>query len=488
MNRRVAGKGHVANESLRPKLPFLEVFQQGNYQQPQTFSLARARKTFALRTQNYFSLIYYILFGEVNIGRKRVERVRAIERRVQQAATNAPPELANLRAEISDRWAHLFHVGRSISGLEPVAGNSARLTADSNAAIASIVADIDAAEEHVHVLFYIWLPDGNGCRVADALMRAAARGVTCRAMVDNLGSRGLIKSAQWKAMQAAGVKLGVALGISHPLLRAPFRRVDLRNHRKIVVIDNAITYCGSQNCADPEFRVKAQFAPWVDAVMRFEGPIARQNQRLFAIDWMSATGEDINGLLQQPRRAPKPGFVAQVIGTGPTVRYSAMPEMFEAVIYAARRELIISTPYYVPDESLQNALCSSAYRGVKTTIIFPARNDSWIVAGASRSYYADLLEAGVKIHEYIGGLLHTKSLTVDGEITLIGSANMDRRSFDLNYENNILFYDPAMTAAMQERQRQYLARSRPVTREMVRDWSLPRRFWNNTLAMLGPIL
>ena len=309
-----------------------------------------------------------------------------------------------------------------------------------------------------------------------------------RAMVDNLGSRGLIKSAQWKAMQAAGVKLGVALGISHPLLRAPFRRVDLRNHRKIVVIDNAITYCGSQNCADPEFRVKAKFAPWVDAVMRFEGPISRQNQRLFAIDWMSATGEDINGLLQQPRRAPKPGFVAQVIGTGPTVRYSAMPEMFAALLYAARRELIISTPYYVPDESLQNALCSSAYRGVKTTIIFPARNDSWIVAGASRSYYSDLLDAGVNIHEYVGGLLHTKSLTLDGEITLIGSANMDRRSFDLNYENNILIYDPAMTAAMQERQREYIARSRPVTREMVRDWSLPRRFWNNTLAMLGPIL
>jgi cardiolipin synthase len=369
-----------------------------------------------------------------------------------------------------------------------LAGNSARLTPDSNAAIASIVADIDAAKEHVHVLFYIWLTDGNGGRVAEALMRAAARGVTCRAMVDGLGSRALIKSASWKSMQAVGVKLGVALGINHPLLRAPFRRADLRNHRKIVVIDNAITYCGSQNCADPEFRVKAKFAPWVDAVMRFEGPIAQQNQRLFATDWMSATGEDINELLRQPLRAPKPGFVAQVIGTGPTVRYSAMPELFESLIHAARRELIISTPYYVPDESLQNALCSSAWRGVKTTIIFPARNDSWIVGGASRSYYAELLEAGVNIYEYVGGVLHTKSLTLDGEITLIGSANMDRRSFDLNYENNILLHDPATTAAMQERQRQYLAKSQPVTLEMVRAWSWPQRVWNNTLAMLGPIL
>src|SRR6185503_13537442 len=116
----------------------------------------------------------------------------------------------NLRAEIPDGCAHLFHVGQSISGFEPVAGNSAWLMQDSNTAITSIVADIDAAKDHVHVLFYIWLMDDNGCRVADALMRAAARGVTCRAMVDNLGSRAMLKSPQWKAMEAAGVKLGVA--------------------------------------------------------------------------------------------------------------------------------------------------------------------------------------------------------------------------------------------------------------------------------------
>ena len=141
------------------------------------------------------------------------------------------------------------------------------------------------------------------------------------------------------------------------------------------------------------------------------------------------------------------GATAQVIGTGPTVRYSAMPEMFESLMFAARREIVVTTPYYVPDESLQNALCTTAYRGVDTTIVFPARNDSWIVGAASRSYYADLLAAGVKIYEYEGGLLHTKSLTLDGEVTLIGSANMDRRSFELNYENNILFHDPALTGA-----------------------------------------
>jgi cardiolipin synthase len=165
-----------------------------------------------------------------------------------------------------------------------------------------------------------------------------------------------------------------------------------------------------------------------------------------------------------------------------------MPEVFETLMYAARRELVITTPYYVPDEAIQAALCASARRGVDTTIIFPARNDSWIVAAASRSYYGDLLAAGVRIFEYQGGLLHTKSLTLDGAVTLIGSANMDRRSFELNYENNILFHDPALTADMRRRQDAYLARSRPVTAEMVAQWGIARRLWNNTIAMLGPVL
>jgi cardiolipin synthase len=223
-------------------------------------------------------------------------------------------------------------------------------------------------------------------------------------------------------------------------------------------------------------------------MMRFEGPIARQNQYLFASDWMAQMGGDLTPLLRQPLPPSEPGLTAQVIGTGPTVYNSAMPEVFETLLYTARQEVIITTPYYVPDEAMQSALCASARRGVTTTIVFPARNDSWIVGAASRSYYSDLLAAGVRIYEYEGGLLHTKSLTLDGEVTLIGSANMDRRSFDLNYENNILFYDPTLTGEMRRRQNAYLACSHPVTADMVAQWPMTRRLWNNTIAMLGPIL
>ncbi len=454
-------------------------------------------------------IIAYLLLGETNIGRKRAERMRRVLEQMPQVNAAPGMDATSLAPSIPERYAHLFQVGQSISSFQPIGGNRARIPQDSNAVIESLVADIDAAQDHVHVLFYIWLPDNNGLKVAQALIRAAQRGVTCRAMADDLGSRGMIHSEHWQAMQTAGVKLARALPIGNPVLRILGGRIDLRNHRKIVVIDDWITYCGSQNCADPEFRVKAKYAPWIDMMIRFEGPIARQNQHMFAGDSMTQLDDDIDILLRRPipkttarvthanssvspsgnlNSADCTGISAQVVGTGPTVRYSAMPELFETLIYSARHSLVITTPYYVPDESMQAALCASARRGVETLIVFPQRNDSRIVAAASRSYYADLLAAGVHLYEYVGGLLHTKSLTLDGEISLIGSANMDRRSFDLNYENNILLYDPDLTQQIRQRQQRYLDSALGVDPKQVANWPRHRRLINNTVAMLGPVL
>ena len=433
-------------------------------------------------------ILAYLLLGETNIGRRRVARMHEVVSRLPDVSEATGMDAKIFQLDVPSHYAQIFQAGKTVNGFDPVGGNRARLMKDSNASIDSMVDDIDAAKQHVHLIFYIWLADNNGRKVFDALRRAAARGVTCRAMADGMGSHAMIGSKYWHDMRESGVHLGVALPIGNPLLRPLIGRIDLRNHRKIVVIDNLITYCGSQNCADPEFLVKAKYAPWVDAMMRFEGPIARQNQYLFASDWQSETGEDISSYLRQPMLSPAAGFPAQVIGTGPTVRYSAMPEMFETLMYAARRELVVTTPYFVPDEAMQAALCASARRGVDTIVVFPARNDSWIVAAASRSYYCNLLSAGVRIFEYEGGLLHTKSLTIDGEVTLIGSANMDRRSFELNYENNILFYDPSLTAEMRQRQDSYIAKSHRVSSEMVASRSWWHKLWYNAIAMLGPVL
>src|SRR3954471_10573402 len=360
-------------------------------------------------------ILAYIFLGETNIGRRRVSRICAVLATMPDLTKAPGMDAPNVQPKIPETYAHLFRLGYSVNGFEPVGGNCASLLADSNAAIESMVADIDASKDHVHLISYIWLPDNNGLKVVEALQRAAARKVICRAMADGLGSHIMIESPHWKAMQAAGVQVATALPIGNPLLRPLRGRIDLRNHRKILVIDNRITYCGSQNCADPEFRIKPRFAPWVDAMMRFEGPIARHNQYLFASDWMAQMGGDLTPLLRQPLPPCDRGLTAQVIGTGPTVYNSAMPEVFETLLYTARRELVITTPYYVPDEAMQAALCASARRRVTTTIIFPARNDSWFVSAASRSYYSDLLAAGVRIYEYEGGLLHTKSVTVDSD-------------------------------------------------------------------------
>ena len=330
-------------------------------------------------------MLTYLLFGEVNIGRRRVAQMRKALARLPPPDGPSFRHPASVEPPVPERYQSLFSLGCSISGFHPVGGNAARLLLDSNTTIDAMVADIDAARDHVHLLFYIWLPDTNGCKIVEALKRAASRGVVCRAMADDLGSRAMIRSTHWEGMRAAGVRVASGLPIGNPLLRPFMGRIDLRNHRKIVVIDDRTTYCGSQNCADPEFLVKEKYAPWVDAVMRFEGPIARQNQFLFASDWMTYVPDDVIDGLDKPLPIPASASVpAQVIGTGPTVRHSAMPEMFEALIFAARGELIISTPYFVPTEALLNALCTAAYRSVDTTIIFPARNDSWIVAAASR--------------------------------------------------------------------------------------------------------
>ncbi len=435
-------------------------------------------------------IVAYALLGETNLGRARLARLTRVMSglpRTSDIAGMAEAE-AEAAAMLLERQEPLFRVGRSISGFAAVGGNRADLMADSDAAIAAMVADIDAARDHVHLMFYIWLPDGNGTRMAEALIRAAARGVTCRAMVDDLGSRALVKSDLWARMEAGGIRLARALAVGNPLWRALTGRIDLRNHRKILVIDNAITYCGSQNCADPAFLPKARYAPWVDAVMRFTGPVVRQNQALFAADWMAETDDDLDALLTAPLPPSEPGFAAQVIASGPAARPTAAPEMFASLMYAARSELIITTPYFVPVESIQASLRAAANRGVDTTLILPARNDDFAVGAASRSYYADLIDAGVRIAEYQPGLLHTKSVTVDGEITLIGSANMDCRSFALNFENNILLCDPAATAAMRARQMQYLADSRVVSAREVAAWGWQKRLWNNALALVGPVL
>lgn len=442
----------------------------------------------------YVGAVLYFLLGEADLSRGAAGRHLKLADFVRQrlagdaAAQRALGSPAEIDALIAPRWQGVSRYAASINGFQPVAGNRAELMSDGDSARARLLADLDAAQHEINVLYYIWLGDHTGTEVAQALMRAARRGVACRALVDGLGSRALTRSPLWREMAAAGVRIGVALPIDHPLKVMLTSRIDLRNHRKITLIDGRITYVGSQNCADAAFRIKAKYAPWVDIMLRVEGPVVAQAQLLFACDWMQIAGDaDFAPVARAPDPLPG-GFAAQMVGDGPTERRRSTPQLFATLIAKARTRLTISTPYFVPDATVLEALCAAAWRGVRVTLVLPRRNDSWIVAGASRSTYDRLLTAGVAIHEYRHGLLHAKTLTVDDELTLIGSANLDLRSFDLNFENNLLLQDPATTAAVLTRQQHYLAQSVPVTLQDVRGWPWWRRMWNNALATAGPVL
>lgn len=459
----------------------------------------------------YFGVAIYWMFGEVHLGRHFAQKHKHIKKKLHAHSPEVLGCESSLYEAIKPEYRAAFSYAAGVTGFYTTVGNHAELMADASETRQRMLADFDAATDHIHILSYIWLIDGMGIDTAQALISAAQRGVHCRVMVDGMGSRKLVGSKIWQEMISAGVDVSVALPIRNILKVMLFSRIDLRNHRKITVIDGRIGYFGSRNCADPEFRIKPKFAPWVDIMLRVTGPVVAQHQMLFASDWLTenpdtplssfpnftqsaTTWHKSNALtvtnhLQPSKTLPvSHGFAAQVFADGPTQRHDTTPQFLGALISQAQRTLIISTPYFVPDYSLVNVLCTAAYRGVEVTMIFPKHNDSLVVAATSHSYYWQLLKAGVKIYEYKRGLLHAKTLTIDDEVSLMGSTNLDIRSFALNYENNIIFSDKALTAKIVERQYQYIRDAEEVTLTQVENWPLPYRIWNNIIATMGPVL
>ena len=326
--------------------------------------------------------------------------------------------------------------------------------------------------------------------VVDALVRASSRGVPCRVCADALGSRLLIKSNHWSSMEAAGVELCPSLSVPHGLGLVAARRIDLRNHRKILIIDGSIAYVGSQNLADPEFRIKPKYAPWVDIMLRVEGPVVVQNDILFASDWAVEKGEDLSQEIRRIASVPaKPvGRVSAVsFGTGPLSKRGVMSDAFVSLLYAAKQEVVITTPYFVPDPPLLAALTGCARRGVKTILVLPLLNDSRVIGAISKALYPQLVDAGVQLFEYRPGLLHSKTMVVDGCLCLVGSSNMDRRSLDLNFENNLLFYSPEAAMDIRSRQQAYLDESDPVDPNWVRNRPFMKRLTDNILTMAGAV-
>ncbi len=428
----------------------------------------------------------YLLFGEKRIGRHRAARSAANLKDVDEWRARLRQGIDAVPLQDGRPGESMQRHAEKVLGFPVLGGNAIELLDDFQATFDSIVADIDGAQRTCDLSFYIWHEGGRTGDVVEALERAAARGVRCRAMADAMGSKEFLKGDGARRLRDAGVALTVALPTG--LVRMIFVRADLRNHRKIAVIDDRIAYTGSQNLVDPRyFKQGSGVGEWVDAMVRITGPAATALDSVFTFDWSVETA----GAFEPP---PLPGagtpdgMTVQVVPSGPDPHPEAIHQLLLTALYSARRELVLTTPYFVPDESMLTALLSAALRGVEVTLIVPARNDSLLVRYASVAHFDDLMSAGVRLALYKGGLLHTKSLAIDGEVSIFGSVNLDMRSLWLNFEISLFVYGTEFTGRLRALQGRYLEDSDLLSLQQWRRRPVRRRFAENAARLLGPLL
>ena len=377
---------------------------------------------------------------------------------------------------------HAATLVSSLGHLRPLGGNAIQLLSDYDQSVDQLVSDIDQARQHVHLLYYIFADDATGRRVIDAVARAVGRGVVCRILVDALGTRRWLKSLDQK-FAAAGAEVRHVLPVFW--LRRHSARADLRNHRKIAVIDGRVGFTGSQNIVDATFKPGITYQ---EMVVRVTGPVVLQLQAAFVADWFLETEQvlDLAEVLPPPSAAG--ASVAQVLPSGPDYPTTNVQRFIVAMIHAARERVVITTPYFIPDDALVQALQTAALRGAQVHLIVSKLADQLLVSLAQRSYYADLLRKGVHIHEFQEKFLHAKHTSIDGMLALIGSSNMDIRSFVLNAEVSLAVYDPEVIARLREEQDRTLANSKPLALEEWDRRSLGAKVAENMARLVSPLL
>ncbi len=428
--------------------------------------------------------LLYLLFAEHRPTR-RARRHRAIldvsrtgERLRFQEVHAVDPDLP--RAGLA-----LGALTRRLGGFAALGGNRIEVLPGAPATVARLVADIDAARRHVHLLYYIIEPDGTGRAVGEALERAAARGVACRVLADAVGSRRFHRRMAGR-LRAAGVDVRKVLSL--PFLARKLRPLDLRNHRKLAVVDGLVAYTGSMNLMDGDVAVADEVPPWREVVVRLTGPAVLQLQMVFDEDWRLNAGEVLEQEHLFPSLAPQGSVTLQVVPSGPTDRAETIHNLLVAAIGGARERVVITTPYLILDEPTRVALKLAALRGVRIQVMIPFRSDSRVVQLASHSYVEELLAEGVEVLEHRSGFLHAKTFTVDRTLAVIGSANFDRRSFYLNFELNLLLYGMPAVEKVVGMQMRYLADCCPLELEAWRRRPRPRKVAEDVLRLLSPLL
>lgn len=428
------------------------------------------------------ALILYHLIGRPAYPRWRQQRFERLPGLLAPAMAQIARTPASRRPALPENLAEAAILIEKLGRLPVLAGNEAELLPDYGGSLARLVADIDGARSHVHLVFYIFADDATGRTVMDALLRAVQRGVTCRVLIDALGSHHWARRVV-ERLSAGGVEIRLALALG--FFRRRSARADLRNHRKIAVIDGRIGYTGSQNIVDADFR------PGVvnqELVVRVTGPIVLELQAVFVADWYLETEQALGGPDLFPALPPSGEVAAQVLPSGPDYPTAGVEHLIVALIHGARHRVAVTTPYFVPDEPLLQALQTAAMRGVEVHLVVSGVADHPLVHLAQRSYYAELLRCGVHIHLFRDKLLHAKHLSVDGEVALIGSSNVDIRSFVLNAEVSLVAYSRDVVARLRAEQERYFAASVQLSSAAWAERSPVGKFAENLARLLSPLL
>ncbi len=331
----------------------------------------------------------------------------------------------------------------------PMPGNRVQLHDDYDAALRVLLDDIRHAQRDVHLLYYLMFDDAVGRTFCEALLEARRRGVRVHVLLDAVGAKPGLRAFAAR-LREGGVAVQAALAGGLAWRRGA--RMDLRNHRKLAVVDGRIGWTGSQNLACAGF---VRGHPNREVTARCEGPIVAQLDAVFASDWFIETGDTLD--VASPLPPAHQDGAAQLLPSGPAYPFENARLLVLALIERARHELVLATPYFVPDDATLAALQVAALSGVRVRLLLSASNNQPLTAWAQQAYYADLLAAGVEIHLHRPHFLHAKHLRVDDALALIGSINLDIRSFALNAELGLLSYDPAVVAALREVEARTLA-------------------------------
>ncbi len=437
---------------------------------------------FAIVALPVVGAVSYLLLTRAGVRRvTRRKRISAMTlRRTLSRQGHAAPGLSVDALEGS-----LLQLAVRLTGLAPTAGNRVELMADNKDAVAKMMAAVSSARHSIWAEYYIINNDETGHRFLDALTERAGSGVEVRLLYDALGSMGL-DAARLKALKSAGGKVEAFLPIN------PLRRrwsVHLRNHRKIIIVDGKIGFTGSMNVGDEysgSSRRKGDMV-FLDTHLMMRGPAVGELAQTFAEDWFFAADEQLSPPPHPLPEADDASIVA-VIPSGPDQEHNANSFVFFAGIASARSKIYLTSPYFIPDDAILKALISAAMRGVDVRVLVPGKGDIRLVGAAARSYFPSLTRGGVRVFEYLPSMLHAKTLMVDNRWSIVGSANLDIRSFRLNFELGGLVLDPVFAGELEARFHRDQAVSKEVTEEDLDRRGYLAKLKDSFARLLSPLM